>query len=366
MVCRVDELIAEVRSRHMSSGLTLKAFAEAHDVDQQRLYGLYSERWNPTASTLRAVLSGTQHEAQPKQQCSRRPNDRMFGGLASLYLQQVAYPRKRSARQEELLLQRHVLPQWGARPTGSITTADVLRLVDALVATGTPNTANRLLSLLNQVFTFAMRRSVIDRSPSAGIRRPHEPSKGRRILSTTELHAIWHGFDGALPLVARDALRFQLLTAQRLGEVVGAEQGEFSMLDGVWQIPPERTKNGSAHIVPMSELAIEVVRHRLSGMPDSPWLFPSRRGTEAVRFSSVSSAIWKACKGIDWAFTSRDLRRTAATSMVRLGASRVVVEKVLNHSDSRTISRYDWHAYDDEKRAALETWGRWLQQNLAC
>lgn len=361
MVGQVDQLIAEVRARHRSSGLTIKAFAASHDLDQQRLYGLYSDRWNPTASTLRAVLSGARDEEQSVLQCVGRPSDRTFGGLAELYLRQVAYPHKRSARQEELLLQRHVLPQWQAKSTENISTADVLRLVDALVDTGTLNTANRLLSLLNQVFTFAMRRSLIERSPSAGIRRPHEPQKARRILSTAELRVIWHGIDGALPIVARDALRFQLLTAQRLGEVVGAEQGEFSIVDGVWQIPPDRSKNGDAHIVPLSAFAMEVIGHRLSA---GRWLFPSRECTEAIRYTSVSSAIWKARKALNWTFTSRDLRRTAATSMIRLGASRVAVEKVLNHSDCRSISRYDWHAYDEEKRKALETWGNWLRQNL--
>ena len=48
--------------------------------------------------------------------------------------------------------------------------------------------------------------------------------------------------------------------------------------------------------------------------------------------------------------------------MVRLGVSRTVVAKVLNHADSRAIGAYDWHAYDSEKRDALQRWADYLSR----
>src|SRR5262249_25003658 len=56
-----------------------------------------------------------------------------------------------------------------------------------------------------------------------------------------------------------------------------------------------------------------------------------------------------------------DLRRTAASGMARLGVNLPVIEKVLNHSSGSfvgIVGVYQKHSFADEKRAALEAWGR--------
>ncbi len=50
--------------------------------------------------------------------------------------------------------------------------------------------------------------------------------------------------------------------------------------------------------------------------------------------------------------------------MVRLGVPRLVVGKVLGHADTDVTGRYDKHAYDREKRAALAKWADELQRIL--
>jgi integrase len=57
-------------------------------------------------------------------------------------------------------------------------------------------------------------------------------------------------------------------------------------------------------------------------------------------------------------FTPHDLRRTAASMMTGMGISRLVVSKILNHVESGITAVYDRHSYDQEKRQALDAWGR--------
>jgi integrase len=60
-------------------------------------------------------------------------------------------------------------------------------------------------------------------------------------------------------------------------------------------------------------------------------------------------------------FTIHDLRRTAASGMAGLRFPPHIVEAVLNHrSGTRrgVAGVYNRHDYRDEKRAALEAWGR--------
>jgi integrase len=61
-------------------------------------------------------------------------------------------------------------------------------------------------------------------------------------------------------------------------------------------------------------------------------------------------------------FRLHDLRRSAATNMARLGADRVTIAKVLNHSESGELTAtYDRFGRDAEKRRALELWAQRLQ-----
>jgi integrase len=63
-------------------------------------------------------------------------------------------------------------------------------------------------------------------------------------------------------------------------------------------------------------------------------------------------------------WTLHDLRRTAATGMARLNFPPHVVDKVLNDA-SGTIrgvaAVYNRFAYLEERRAALEAWGRYVE-----
>jgi integrase len=64
-------------------------------------------------------------------------------------------------------------------------------------------------------------------------------------------------------------------------------------------------------------------------------------------------------------WTLHDLRRTAATGMARLNFPPHVVDKLLNHV-SGTIrgvaAIYNRFEYLDERRAALEAWGQYVNK----
>jgi integrase len=61
-------------------------------------------------------------------------------------------------------------------------------------------------------------------------------------------------------------------------------------------------------------------------------------------------------------WTIHDLRRTAATGMGRLGISRFIIGRVLNHADRSVTGIYDRHEYIEEKRKALTAWAQHLEE----
>ena len=94
---------------------------------------------------------------------------------------------------------------------------------------------------------------------------------------------------------------------------------------------------------------------------ESPFLFPSPRQGQPIHINALAHALRRNrdILGIE-PFTPHDLRRTAASHMTSMGISRLVVSKILNHVERGVTAVYDRHSYDDEKRMALDAWGRRL------
>ncbi len=291
--------------------------------------------------------------------------------LVEMYLEKWARPRKRSAAEDERLLRKEVSPNLGRRRAKDIVRRDIIELLDAIVDRGAPIGANRTLAIIRRMFSWAVERDILGASPCVSIKAPARENRRDRALSDSEIHTFWHGLAKArMAETIRLGLKLQLVTAQRRGEVVAAEWTEFDRDAGLWTIPAEKAKNGVLHIVPLAPQALDLLDaiEAISLEPESDalpsrFLFPSPIGDKPINAVAVSNALLKnrGRIGIE-NVTPHDLRRTAATAMAALGVDRTVLAKVLNHVDSSVTARYDTHSYIPEKRAALERWGRRLQE----
>jgi integrase len=143
-----------------------------------------------------------------------------------------------------------------------------------------------------------------------------------------------------------------------------------------WTIPGEHTKNKRPHRVPLTSMAVEIIKAakgtaNLRGFDTSTWAFPSDRESKAGHVLTPSHGLERVrerCPQVtDW--TLHDVRRTAATGMREAGIPRVDVAAVLNHTASgdapRVTGVYDRWGADPEKRTALEAWERRLRDTLA-
>jgi len=289
-------------------------------------------------------------------------------GLIDEYIEKWAKPRKRSWKEDERILNHDVKPKWGKRKAKDITKRDVVLLLEDIVKRGAPIAANRTFACIRRMFNFAVERDIITATPCVTIKAPSKENQRDRCLSANEIKAFWHGLNSApMSEATKIALKLQLVTAQRKGEILGAEWCEINFDTGWWVIPENKAKNGIHHRVPLSELAIELITElkKLSGK--SRWLFPSETGKSHMRGESIDKAVRRSDEKVFKKaklkhFTPHDLRRTAATHMTEMGISRLVVSKILNHVDSSITSIYDRHSYDPEKKNALTAWSKKLQQ----
>ena len=117
-----------------------------------------------------------------------------------------------------------------------------------------------------------------------GLRPPSPESSRDRVLTDHELRAVWKAAeDIGYPFGA--AIQLLILTGQRRSEVLEAEWSEIDLSGRLWTVPRERSKTDSAHLVPLSDAAADL----LSGLPRvGARLVFTTNGT--TPFSGVSKA----------------------------------------------------------------------------
>lgn len=286
--------------------------------------------------------------------------------LINEYLEKWAKPRKRSWKEDERILIKDVIPTWGKRKAKDILRRDVILLLDNILERGSPIIANRTLAVIRRMFNFAVERSIIEVSPCHSVKAPSKENKRERLLSVNEIKNFWECIDKtSMSELTKLALKLQLTTAQRKGEVVSAQWSEIDLQSGWWTIPANKAKNGNSHRVPLSNMSMNLLKQLKEISGDSCWLFPSPKGNTHMSGTAIDHALRKNIKYFNHSetpYTPHDLRRTAASHMTSQGISRLVVSKILNHVERSITAIYDRHSYDKEKRYALEAWGNKLEE----
>lgn len=284
--------------------------------------------------------------------------------LARDYLELHAKEKKRTWREDERILNHDVLPAWKNRKAHEITRGDVNRLLDKIKKRGAGIMANRTLALVRKLFNFAIARDELNgqANPATLVERRGVETTRDRYLSDAEIKAHWPALDTARMAASTvAALRLILVTGQRPGEVLHME---WSEIEGEWwTIPESKSKNKRAHRVYLTARAGALLDDmRAANFGDSRWVFPGARDVKKpATVASLSRAVrdWLIEQGVaDEAkrWTPHDLRRTCGTNMGRLGISRFIQDRVLNHKDRTIGATYDIYEYADEKRSALERW----------
>jgi integrase len=264
--------------------------------------------------------------------------------------------RRSSAAATERIFRNVVLPAWRGRSIHDIRRRDVIELIERR-AVDYPVSANRVLAALSKFANWLLTREAIATSFTTGVPRPHREVARSRTLDAMELRALWLASAGKDP--SARALRLLILTGCRRNEVGHMRWSEVNPERRLWTIPAERSKNGRAHVVPLSTQAWAV----LMGVPrlaDCDFVF-SLDGKVPINHWGGAKDRLSAKAGIDPAsFRLHDLRRTCAAGMQTLGIPVAVIEKALNHVGGEfrgIVSTYQTHDYRDEVRIALQRWG---------
>ena len=266
---------------------------------------------------------------------------RTFGELAERYLRH-AQAAKRSGFQDRQVLEKDVLPALAREPLEAIRRADIGEIIQRIVARGSPIQANRTFEIVRGLYNWALGAGLVETTPCLGLKAPSVERSRDRTLATDEIRHLWDVcHDAPMSWETAQILRLCLVTAQRVGEVAGARKSEIDLSDREWRLPGHRVKNGSAHNVPLSSFALTLFEEAIIRSKHEEMIFPSRITKRALTPRAVAKAMFRSLEalGSRRRHSSRS-PTTAATGMAKLGVSRLVVDKVLNHvsADRSTIA----------------------------
>ena len=274
--------------------------------------------------------------------------------LASDYLERHAVPKKRpkSVRDDRAMLENVILPAVGTKKVASIERRDIesmhLRLSDR------PYQANRVLALISKMLNLAVEWGWRRDNPAKGIQRYRE-EKRDRWLTDEELSRLVRVLENHPNIRAANAVRLQLLTGARMGEVLKAERKDFDLDRGVWTKPSHHTKQKRREHVPLSRPAQDLVSSIVARTELDPYLFPGNIPGEPLQDIKKFWSMVMREAGIE-NYRRHDNRHTFASHLVSSGLSLEIVGRLLGHTNPTTTQRYA-HLADDPLRLATARFG---------
>jgi integrase len=191
-----------------------------------------------------------------------------------------------------------------------------------------------------------------------------EKASRTRVLTDAEWRAVWNASE-SLGYPYGPLFCVLALTGQRRSEVAESQWSEFDLDKRLWVIPTERMKADAAHIVPLTDDALAILKS-LPRFSNGDYLFSLKSGRSPVQSfnkakRNLDAAMAKKLGGKLSPFVLHDIRRSMRTGLSALPVPDLVRELVIGHTKPGLHRVYDQYAYVDEKRHALELWAKRLR-----
>ena len=273
-------------------------------------------------------------------------------GWSAYYLSQV-----------ENVMAADVFPEVGKLPIKSVGASHLLGILKRVEKRGAPNIAILIRQWSSAIFRYAVSTLRADHDPAAALKgsvtKPR--TKHKQAMPQAELPTLLRRIEASRSTAQiKIALRLLLLTFVRPSELREAPWAEFDLERAIWNIPAERMKMATPHIVPLSTQAVALLKrlHAIDG--SHPLLFPNLRDS---RRAMSPTTLNRCLERMEYAgyFTAHSFRATATTHLNELGWEEKVIEIQLAHQErNKTRASYNHAKYMEERRPMMQAWADFI------
>ncbi|MCY4597347.1 MAG: site-specific integrase [Bryobacterales bacterium] len=295
-----------------------------------------------TASDMTAAEARERAVAAIAAARTERETGPLFADFADEFMRRQAPRWKPSTRQgNRYLLDRYIVPFFGAMPVAKIARADVRRWFDSMSAI--PASANRTLPVLSVMMRKA---ELLDyrpqgSNPCRNMRR-YKTAPRERFLSLDELKRLGYVLDQAEDTQAASVIRLLLFTGGRSSEITSLR---WDWIRGARAVLPDSKTGPKAIQLPPPAQAV------LNALPrESEYVFPNPAGDGPMKNLGYRWLKLRDLAGLD-GVRIHDCRHTFASHAVMSGLDLYTVGRLLGHADIASTERYA-HLADEHVRAA--------------
>ena len=276
---------------------------------------------------------------------------------------------ERYCEQAETFLAADVFPVIGAFPIKTVKAPHLLPIIKKVEGRGAPSIAVLIRQWAGQIFRYAVATNRAEDDPTGALKGAlkrrqvrHNPPLSKENIPV--LLAKLEKYGGYIP--TKIAVKLMLLTFTRTQELRMAEWTEFDLDGAEWRVPAARMKMakymlpGEVHIVPLSRLAVELLRelHTING--GRTYLFPNLRQPKACMTGTTINRVLERL-GFGGEFSGHGFRSTASTFLHELGYDEKIIDRQLAHAERNKVkAAYNHAEYLPQRREMMQAWADWI------
>ena len=248
------------------------------------------------------------------------------------------YEREISSSKKGHLQEKKRIRTWKSHPLAkrflaSIQGKDIAAWRDARIKSGSSaNTVRLDLAIISHLFEIARKEWGMEglKNPVKSIRLPSPPSGRDRRLQPGELEKLLECLSEEMGQV----VRFALETAMRRGELAGMTWDMVDLKKRTVTLPETKTKNGQKRIVPLSSVAVTILKERLNTrrIDGKVW---------NIGLDTISQDFARACHKANISdLHFHDLRHEATSRLFEKGFDTMEVRTITGHKTLQMLARY--------------------------
>ncbi len=265
-------------------------------------------------------------------------------------------------------LEKDIFPWLGGAPLTTVTAKEIKGVVDRVQSRGTIEAARRLLTIINQVFIYAISTDRANFNIAAGLKGYLPPSSKNKkhmaaVTDPKELAPLLRAMDTYQGgLVAQCALKLLPLFFCRPGELRHLEWQEIDFDAGQITIPGAKMKMKSDHIIPLSTQAIAILKELQPLTGHGKYVFPSTRSSARCMSDNTINAAFRRMGFDSSTIVGHGFRATARTLLHEvLHVNPYVIEAQLAHRVPDALGKaYNRTTHIAERRKMMQVWADYL------
>jgi integrase len=279
----------------------------------------------------------------------------------------------KSPRHADYVLRRleaDVFPALGHKFINNVTAADIRKLMLTIEGRGARDVAKRAHETTGQIFRYAIAHGIATRNPAADFKPKDILAEAREQnfsrVDAKELPALLAklaSYDG--DAITRLAMRLMAYTFVRTSELIESEWPEFDLDKARWDIPAERMKMETPHIVPLSRQSVGVLRALQLLTGNGRFVFPGAHDkNKPMSNNTILFALYRL--GYKGRMTGHGFRGLASTILHENDFADEHIELQLAHlKRNKVAAAYNHARYLSQRASMMQWWADYLDAQLA-